>query len=69
MELLHFPMTDYCKFTFTFRFKNCSEVTNLAYFVVHIVLYIYLYVFKNEEKSWSGDGQEISGTNIGEDGN
>lgn len=62
-------MTDNCQFTFTYKFKNYSEVTNLAYFVLHIVLYIYLYVFNNGKKSWSRDDQEISETKLGADGN
>lgn len=44
LELLNFPMTDYCQFTFTFRFKSYSEVINLAYFILHISIYMYLAV-------------------------
>lgn len=66
LELLGFPMTDYCQFTFTFRFKNYSEVTQLAYFILHIVLYIYLYVFNNGKRAGAEMTRRLVKQNLGQ---
>lgn len=42
LELLVCMMTDYCQFNLKLRFKNYREVTDLVYYVLSILIYIYI---------------------------